>query len=857
MHLPTRFWKYESLVAEKARRRERATIDFETRSARPIRDGSWLYAKHHTTRVLCLAFLLPGQDPLEPSLWAPAMGGYPAVEDYPLDAQGVPYSLERLFRHIRLGGYVEAHNVNFEASVWQHVFSKPEAHDADGSKGMDAPRVQDWQWLCSAAKAASMALPRKLEEAGPALELPLHLLKSGTGKRFLDRYSKPRKPRKGEDKEDAVGDPIVYWHDYDREEFLAGYAYCKQDVVAEHALSDALPDLDEREREVWLADFRANRRGILIDIKLVRMCIKLEAEAKAKMNQVLMGITAGETYPHGIRGSERAKLLTWLGDRGTFLSDSAAPTLDYLMASQEFEFLDDDVQTVVKIAREINRTSVSKFKRILQCIDYDDMRVRELVLYHGATTGRWAGKGIQVQNFPKGNIAELLSHPLGKPFSAKSPLCQMPEVVKDIMTGDLEWLECLYGNVLAVLSSALRGALIPSPGKVFYVADYSAIEARVVLWLANAVEALAVFNRKDGDIYCDMASRIYRRPINKNDHPKERGFGKVAILGLGYGMGWLTFLLTLRTYHVKFKEKDAEEILGDDLDKYVTWIQRELWPVQPDPDDYSPKEAEKYDEDLRKWRNKDRAAKGNLRRLRDEREIPEEMIVEMALCKFVVDTYRKSYPEVKKLWSLQEEAAVKAVAKWKRRKLDLDEEYEKAKARGLARLKVGKTFHWEEPPEPEPIFVECGKVTWYVEGRWLFCVLPSGRRLAYNNPDVKGVPTPWGEKRLGLRFMGQHKKTKKWVRMATYGGSIVENIDQATARDMMADALVRIDHEMDTEADFELLASIHDEAVAEGPADGYEEEHMEEYRGLMKTLEPVYEGCPVEAEGKPLSRYQK
>jgi DNA polymerase len=861
MHLPKKFWQYESLAEQFAKRRQRATIDFETRSARPIRDGSWLYAKHRSTRVLCLSFLLPGQDPLTPSLWFAPVDGLPAVFDYPLDEKGEPYSLERLFTHIKNGGYVEAHNVNFEANIWLHLFMKPEAYDVHGCKGMSAPPVADYQWLCSAAKAAAMALPRKLEQAGPAMDLPPHLLKSETGKRLLDRYSKPRKPAKHEPKIDELGEegpegePFIYWHTFTEEDRDQMGAYCRQDVVAEHALSDALPDLDERERRVWLADFRANRRGVLIDVALVKRCIRLEAEVKAKMNETLKSLTICDAYPEGIRGSERAKILAWLEERGTYLPDSTAPTLDHLMASQDFGLLDDDVQTVIRIARSVNKTSVSKFKRILASID-DDNRVRELVLYYGAATGRWAGKGIQVQNFPKGDIPALVSSkdPDGSKVKAKNKRVGMAEVVKDIMTGDLAWLEVIYGDVLAVLSFALRGTLIPAEGKVFYVADYSAIEARVVLWLADAVEALQVFY-EGKDIYCDMASRIYRRPINKDDHPKERGFGKVAILGLGYGMGWITFLLTLRSYKIKFTEKDAAEILGDDLEKYVDWIHNELWPERPSSDDY--KDEEDYREDYRKWKTKDRAAKGNLRRLRDEREVPEDMIVEMALCKYVVDTYRKSYPEVKKLWALQEEAAVKAVARWKKRKMERDEEIEKAKARGLARLKAGKTFYWEEPPEPEPIFVECGKVTWYVEGRWLFCVLPSGRKLVYNCPDVKGTPTPWGEKRLGLRFMGVHKKTKKWARMSTYGGSIVENIDQATARDMMADALARIDAGVDTEADFELLASIHDEAISEGPVDGYEDEHMEEYRGLMKTLAPCYEGCPVEAEGKPLARYQK
>jgi DNA polymerase len=860
VHPSKKHWVWRPLRELLAHKPPRATIDFETRSAFDIKNGAWGYAKHPSTRVLCLSFLLPGQDPLTPSLWAPALDGFPAVEDYPLDEDGVPYSIERLFDYIRFGGLVEAHNVNFEWMIWHHVFTKPKRFDVTGCAGMGAPPLKDEQLMCSAAKAAALALPRKLEQIGEAMDMAPHLRKLATGDRLIKRYSKPRKARKGEPKvvtdifaEDYL-EPIVYWHEFTPEDRDELFRYNKQDVVAEHAFSEITPDLDPRERMVWLADFRANRRGVLVDVPLVEMAIRLEAELKAQMNETITALTESEENPEGIRGSQRGKILDWLTEHGVDLSDTQAGTLDHLMASTYFTTLDPNVQTVVRIARNINRASVSKYKRILACLDRDDNRVRELIMYHGATTGRWSGKGIQVQNFPKGNLAELLSHPDGVPFSPKK--ITMAQAVADVMTGDIEWLRVIYGDPLSVLSSVLRGALIPSPGRVFFVADYAAIEARVVLWLAGAIKALDVFRRGE-DIYCDMASGIYRRPINKDDHPKERGFGKVAVLGLGYGMGWLTFLITLRTYKIKFTEKQAKEILGDKAEKLADWIRSELWPERPEEWEF--KDEEDYREAMRKFKNKARTAAQALRRLRDEREIPEDMIYEMALCKYTVNTYRTRYPEVKKLWALQEAAACKAVALWKRRKATLDAEYEEAKQKGMKLAKLeGKTFHWVEPDEPEPLFVECGHVTWYVEGRWLWCVLPSGRRLAYNTPDVRGVATPWGEKRLSLRFMGVHKKTKKWTRMSSYGGSLVENIDQATARDMMADGLVRIDSGYDGEFTFDFLASIHDEGLSEGDDLGdLNEDAIKEYEGLMEKLAPCYAGCPVKAEGAILRRYQK
>lgn len=835
----------------------KATIDFETRSPVPLGGpkgrGAWLYAKNKATRILCLSFRLPGQDPETPSLWAPAMGGYPEYCDFPEDDFGEPYDLERLFTHIREGGLVEAHNVFFEAMVWQHIAVKAKGGDANGCTGMGAPAVKDSQWRCSAARCATLALPRDLDGAGEALDIPFHLRKDLGGGKLMLTLSKPRKAKKGEDKEDPWGEPIVYYKPYVRDEFLALYRYCKRDVTAEHAISDLTPPMPEREYQVWLADFRANRRGVRVDLGLVEMAIKLEAQLKDEMNATLGAITATDANPEGLRGTERAKVLNWLSDRGLHLPDSTAATLDHLMASERFERLDPDCQTAVRIMRNINRTSVSKFKRIRDCMDPDDHRVRELVLYHGAATGRWSGKGIQVQNFPKGILDKLVSPAKGQGRAVKAGTVKMAVAVADVMSGDLAWLKAIYGDVLSLLSSVLRGALIPSDGKVFYVADYAAIEARVVLWLAGAIDALQVFYRGE-DIYCDMASGIYGYKVEKATHPTERGFGKVAILGLGYGMGYVTFLLTLRTYDIKFKPAEALAILGDNAEKYMGWVKKQLWPEPPK------KGSEATEEDKVKFRNAKKTAAQTLRRLVDEREEPESIIEELALCKFVVDTYRKRYPEVKQLWADQENAACQAVYQWKKAKLKHDAAWEETRAKAKKLAAVGKSFYAEEPPLPEPIPIQCGKVTWVVEtykGRArLFCYLPSGRRIAYNDPDVKGAKTPWGETRLSLRFMGVHKKSKKWARMSSYGGSIVENIDQGTARDLMADAMVRIDESgYGEDFAFDLLATIHDEALTEGDDDG--EDHKEELEGLMEELFSVYDGCPVAAEGARLVRYQK
>lgn len=828
------------------RNRPRATIDFETRSAADIRHGAWMYSKHKTTRILCLCFVLPGQDPEKPSRWMAPMAGHEEelaeLSYFAPRPGGGYYDLEALFDYVRAEGLVEAHNVGFERAIWTHIFTRPEGYDENGATGMGAPPLKDTQLYDSAAKTSAYALPRALGEAGAALGLPVQ--KDEEGKKVMLTLSKPRKARKGEPHFGPDGEELIYYADFDIDKFTKLVMYCADDVRAEHALSEALPDLSEFEYQVWLADLRANWRGVKIDRDLVESAIWLDQQVKAQMNEQLWEITGVE------KGTARAQVMAWLNEHAKFaehdlpdLVDTAAPTLDWLMARPQYEDLDPEVQLVIHIARNINRTSVTKYKRILQCMDPEDGRVRELVLYHGAATGRWSGKGIQVQNFPRGNIGELTKlqpyHPEKCPHG-----WSMARAVLDVKTRDLEWCKVIYGDVLALISSTLRGALIPGDGKVFYVADYSAIEARVVLWLADAQGALDVFRRGE-DIYCDMASRIYRRPITKKDKA-ERQFGKVTILGLGYGMGFLTFLLNLRSYDLKFKRADAVAIMGDQAQKYLDWVQRRLWPVMPQPG--SIKDPKKMADAMVRWRNAARQAASDRRRLIDAREVPEEIVHELALCKFTVDTYRASYPEVKALWYAQEDAAIEAVMQW---------EDEKARVRAINEVECEKAWGEVIPemcePTPEQLElkpVRCGKVTWVVDDRYLFCILPSGRRLVYTDPFLKSTKTDWGETRPELRFMGVHKKFKRWERMATYGGSIVENIDQATARDMMAVALVA----MSAAPNYDPIASIHDELLSEGDR---ETGDYKEYEELMVTLPEWADGCPVASEGDVLERYQK
>lgn len=761
----------------------RATIDFEGRSACDlIRRGAWLYSKHPSTQLHCLGYHLPGSR--EVKLWHRA---YPEL--------GIPESSrpDDLFEYIEEGGLVEAHNALFEFFVWNNV----------GVRQHRWPKIKLKQLCCSAAKAAAHALPRSLDGACEALNLPVR--KDPRGKYLINKYCKPKKLIKGE-VELWGKDAIIFNEDVDGIAEL--WAYNKQDIRAEVRLSESIPDLSPMEREIWLITQRMNIRGVQIDTDLARSALELVREAKAKANSELFELTGIES------ASQRAALKAWLSDYElTDLPDSKAKTLEHLL-ERDGANMTPRARRVIEIIREVNRTSTDKYKRMLECVDVDD-RARELMVYCGAErTGRFSSSKIQIHNLPKGKFTA--------PLSKEDKKRAMDIACEDVKSRDLAWCEAIHGDVMNLLASCLRGAIVAPPGRELLTADYAAIEARCVLWEAGADAALEVF-RTGGDIYCDMASGIYGYPIVKDEKgllknpdakiaavinstgATQRDFGKVAVLGLGYGMGYIKFLITLRTYNIRLTRLEVLKMMGTArLQKYERVVRKKLFPR---PEDFLTN-----DEPERAFRAAARDAALNRRRLEEEYEEPLKILHELALCKYTVETYRKRYPQVPAMWKAQEAAAIQAV--------------QTSKA------------------------VRCGKVIWQVKGRFLKCRLPSGRCLNYCDPQLAMAKTSWGEKRPSLRFKGIHQKSKQWVRQATYGGKITENITQAIARDVMATAQMSIDKD----PIYDMIITVHDQFVTEVD-EGCGDKRA--FEALVSALPAAYDGCPITAEAERYKRFRK
>lgn len=739
------------------------TIDFETRSACPIDMGAWLYSLHPTTEPMVLSYKI-GNAPVR--RWHP---GYAH-----LGIEESPYPQD-LMDAIESGMLVEAHNRFFEFCIWTNVMM---------------PRygwvqIKREQWRCSAAKASYYGLPRALENAVKALGLPIE--KDMEGNKLMKKISKPRKPSKLERRammdlwekgEGPHPDEVVLWHE-SREEFERNWLYCDRDVEAEHAFSEALPDLPETELRIWQMDQDMNLRGIRCDLDMVRQAIKMRDREVAAMNAELadiMGIPEDER--EDFSATKRATIKEWVNTQGVMLPDTQGATLDKFVAKQG---LPPHVSAALKIIREVNRTSTAKYDAMLERADPRDWRLRDLMMYHGAGTGRWAGKGVQPHNFPRGSIKDM------------EAACRL------IVQGDVDAIRILYGEVMEHLSSALRGALTASEGRDLMVADYSAIEARVVLWLARQESALQVFvdesaGRGHG-IYCDMATGIYGRTITKKDKD-ERQFGKQAILGLGFEMGFVTFLLTCKKYNISFSKEQVLSIVGGRYSELEAMVEKYFL-----------------------------TDKRRIARMREAELSIREHMHELVLMQYTVQKYRSRYPEVKQMWRDQEDAAIQAIRN-------------------------------------PGIRVDCerGRNSWVVEtigGRQvLVTYLPSGKPLFYWDPKVVLKKTPFKEAdgtpvlKPSIVFWGEDPYTKKWSVQDTYGGKLVENITQATARDLMALAMVRADDG----GVYDVLLSVHDELICEvdkGRGD------VKEFERLMAETPGWAYGCPVDAEGWRGERYRK
>lgn len=507
------------------------SIDFETYSECDIKAGAWKYSEHPSTEILCLKYSVGNQQPREYKHG---------------DSKEV---LKYLFELIESGCKLRAWNANFERAIWENV----------AVKKLNWVKVAVEQWIDDMAMAAYYAYPLSLKRCGDALKLEQEHLKDTKGVFLLNKFSKPRKPTKNNPSERTLpsDDPEAY------QDLLN---YCHQDVKSQQAIVEGLPKqhLPDHEQEAWTLDSKINSNGILIDLKMAEGAIKLLAQHEENLLQELRTLTDGEVQT----AKQRDKFLNWLRNNGCNIEDLQKATISNYLSDESLRSnLSEKALKGLQIRQELGLASVAKYKAMIASACKDG-RVRGTLQFLGATrTGRFAGRLIQIQNFPRGKHLE-------------------DEEIAKIQQADYDYFKNKGASVTKVISNGLRQAIIAPDGKQLGIADYSSIENRVLAWYANDNKSLEDF-RTGADQYKVMAASLFN--VNYEDvTPEQRFTGKVIILGCGYSMSGKTF------------HSHANGVFGMDLSLEHAEM-------------YVAKYRQTYNKNVKLWRDLDTAAKQALR----------------------------------------------------------------------------------------------------------------------------------------------------------------------------------------------------------------------------------------------------
>lgn len=481
-------------------------VDFETASACDLKKaGAWRYSEDMSTEVLMLGYYRDGG---EKKLWWPG-------DPYPFSEDG-----DAIFI---------AFNAAFEKAIWRNVMMPQ----------FGWPDILNERWHDPQAVCAMKGLPLKLERVLPILGLGS---KDTDGTKVVLSFSKfDRKGRMG-------GDSATRYARLQR----AG-AYCLHDIDTELSLHRKVRSLSKEERRVWLLDQTINERGVKLDMDFVTAAEEVCQQAAVPLLREFEQLT-------GLKPTQRDKFFKWLNDRGANLPDLKKDTIERFLGKDEDDdeepeedsLAGDDVEEQLElgfsfkrpleIRRILGSASIKKLARMRACVGLDG-RARGLLQYHGAGPGRWAGRLLQPQNFPRPTLKVEHFDKQGRPVNKGHDAQQLVEAV---LTRDVQYVRLLFGEPINAVASGLRHALVAAAGHDFVVGDFSTVEARIVLALAQADKALAIIGDKDRDVYAEMAQDIFgiKAPRGKDaikaykeTYPEKRDIGKKTVLGCGFQMG--------------------------------------------------------------------------------------------------------------------------------------------------------------------------------------------------------------------------------------------------------------------------------------------------------------------------------
>lgn len=406
-----------------------------------------------------------------------------------------------------------AHNAAFERTCLSRMLGK---------------KLDPLQWECTMVQCARCGLPLSLGEAAKALGLEVQ--KMTEGKKLIKQFCTPHEATLlgGSERVQPSDDPKA-WETFKE--------YCRMDVEVERGLDRTLEWLKPTPDEsmLYALDQRINDRGVQVDLTIVDNAVRMDTIYKARLNAEAQRIT-GLSNPNSA-----AQLKTWIKGRTGLELDTLRKSdhIDIKNAAQ-----DDIIDRILNIRAEVNKTSNKKYYAMQESVCRDN-RIRGLLQLHGTRTGRWAGKLVQMQNLPQNHISDI-------------------DLARELLKeGDLDMIEICYGNVADTLSQLIRTAFVAPEGKTFAVCDFSAIEARVLAWLAGEEWVLEVF-RGHGKIYEATAAQMYGVPIEeitKTDPRRQKG--KIAVLALGYQGAVGALESMAKNYHMSLSKEDMATIVED------------------------------------------------------------------------------------------------------------------------------------------------------------------------------------------------------------------------------------------------------------------------------------------------------
>lgn len=504
-------------------------IDFETASSCDLKKaGAWRYAEDPTTEILCLGYtdgtafrvLAPYELP---------------VEVCPEQFLKLVYDPDCIFI---------AHNVAFEKAIWWNIMMPVYAW----------PDIPNERWHDTQSVCAMKGLPLKLERAASALGLKMQ--KDMEGSRATVALSKPNR---------------AGFFDRSPEKLQRVYDYNRGDLLAELELHRRVRGLGSAERQVWLLDQTINERGVRLDLEFIDRAQSIVDQATGPLTKEFEELTGG------IRPSQRDRFIKWLHAEGCAIPDLRKDTIsewldneedeDDSIAGDEEDYRPEDTQIklpfrfdrALSIRQILGSASIKKLGAMRACV-CSDGRARGLLQYHGAGPGRWSGRLLQPQNFPRPNLK----------VDGNAP--DQDELVSAILSGDAEWVRCLFGEPINVVSSALRHTLVSGDGNSFAVGDFATIEARIVLAIAGQLDKVNLIAAGQ-DVYIDMAQTIYRCPVDKKRDPEKRQTGKNSVLGCGFQMGWREFKAR---YCPDATDEFAQEVIRTYREDWAPCVPR-LW----------------------------------------------------------------------------------------------------------------------------------------------------------------------------------------------------------------------------------------------------------------------------------------